>query len=87
MAQYRATIDGRKGEVSRLGNKKSGLVAWVNGWRSGVSVVARFNEAKQEDEFVVYATGGSSGSHEAQFIGTVTDKGRFIPAGDGESAR
>lgn len=57
MAQYRATIQGQRGEASRLGNKKSGIGARVNGWHTGVAVSIEFKDGK--DVVTVYRTGGS----------------------------
>lgn len=65
MAQFRATIQGQRGQASRLGSKKSGLVADINGWHNGVRVLAEYDEKNGTDVFVVYKTGGSSyGEHE-----------------------
>ena len=61
MAQYRATIQGQRGQASRLGGKKSGMSATINGWHSGVEVVARYDKEKNEDVFEVFRTTGSDG--------------------------
>ena len=59
MAQFRGTMQGRRGKVvSRLGNK-SGFGAIVNGWNIVVRVVAAHIDG--EDQFQVYRTGGSNG--------------------------
>ena len=64
MAQFMATIKGNRGEASRLGTKKSGMVVRVNGWRCGITVFARVNE-EGLDEFTVCHTSGSSlGNHQ-----------------------
>lgn len=69
MAQFRGVLSGGRGTASRLGHKTSGLTADVNGWRSGVTVVARYNEALDRDEFTIYATTGSSGGGQSFTIG------------------
>ena len=69
MAQFRATIQGQRGEASRLGSKSSGIEANVNGWHSGVKVVAA-HEGDQ-DVFYVYATGGSGQAQRSELIATV----------------
>lgn len=38
MAHFRGSIHGCRGEASRLGSKKSGLVTRANGWDGGVTV-------------------------------------------------
>lgn len=83
MAQYRASVQGSRGEASRLGGKTSGIDAQVNGWRSGVSVCGRYNEEDQRDEFAIFATGGSGGRFSQRYLGTVqANNGRleWIPA-------
>ena len=41
MAQFIGTVQGDRGEASRLGNKKSGLTTEYNSWNYGVRVIAR----------------------------------------------
>tara|TARA_Y100001951_G_C11291639_1_gene272600 strand:- start:2469 stop:2708 length:240 start_codon:yes stop_codon:yes gene_type:complete len=77
MAQYKADIQGGRGQVSRLGHKTSGIECWVRGWQSGIEVRGRWNEVTQQDEFHVYATGGSGTSHSKK-IGHLTEDGDFI---------
>lgn len=60
MAQFIATIKGRRGEVHRLGTKPSGITAHIAGWNSGIRVVAYYNPDTERDEFTVYRTGGSN---------------------------
>ena len=64
MARFRATIKGARGEASRLGTAKSGLLVYANGWNSGVCVDVGVNE-NGKDVFHVYQTGGS---HNPDFI-------------------
>lgn len=59
MAQFRAIIQGQKGAVSRLGNKKSGINATVNGWNLGIMVRAYHVDGR--DFFEICRTGGSNG--------------------------
>ena len=68
MAQYRAIIQGNRGNVSRLGSKKSGISAEINGWNKGVFVFGRFNKETGKDEFIVEETGGSMGSAPKKII-------------------
>lgn len=52
MARFRATIQGMRGEASRLGSKSSGLVVTANGWNAGITVYVRVDE-DGNDHFVV----------------------------------
>ena len=69
MAQYRATIQGMRGEVSRLGTKSSGIHANVDAWDIGVYVSIRYDIALGTDVCTVYLTGGSNGGNHTH-IGT-----------------
>jgi len=69
MAQYRAVIQGNRGEASRLGNKASGITSHTDGWRSGVAVYGRHYAGA--DEFQVYMTGGSNGAISERLVGKV----------------
>ena len=67
MAHFRATIQGMRGEASRLGSASGGISANVNGWNGGVSIRAHYDEEKGCDVFTVRRTGGSRGrSHPEQ---------------------
>ena len=59
MAQFRAVIQGMRGEASRLGGKTSGIQASINGWSSGISVNGYFDEKLQTDVFVVTLNEGN----------------------------
>lgn len=82
MARFRATIQGQRGEASRLGGAKSGIHADVNGWSVGVRVDG--NEGPDgNDAFDVWATGGSNGRHSSRLLGRVRlidGKPAFEPA-------
>lgn len=73
MAQYRATIEGQRGIASRLGSKKSGLLAKVNGWNCGIEVEMSYDEEGKEDVINVYLTSGSSQRGEKIFLGKYTE--------------
>jgi Na+-translocating ferredoxin:NAD+ oxidoreductase RnfG subunit len=79
MAQFLGSVQGQRGEATRLGSKNSGLVVKANGWNSGVRVVA-MNEDGQ-DVFYVYATGGSGYSGKSELIATVDNDGAHIHGG------
>ena len=73
MAQFRGTIQGTRGEASRLGTKSSGLTVTANGWDTGVRV--ELDHETGQDRVTVWRTGGSNGGEHdvllAQwFVGT-----------------
>ena len=59
MAQFRAIIQGQRGQASRLGSKTSGIYAQVNGWNLGVEVTGYHDKDTGKDIFRVYKTEGS----------------------------
>jgi len=59
MAQFRGTIQGCRGEVSRLGGKESGLRVTANGWHIGIRV--ELDHVNGKDIVTAYLTGGSNG--------------------------
>lgn len=75
MARFRATIQGNRGQASRLGTPRSGIRATINGWHSGVTVLAdRLSDGTGQDigdRFDIFATGGSTRGSGDQFLGTV----------------
>ena len=72
MAHFRASIQGMKGEASRLGGKTSGIEARVNGWNYGVYVMGGVDETGK-DMFYVYKTGGSNAGHSRELVATVKE--------------
>lgn len=71
MAQFRGTIKGSRGAVSRLGGKGSGLTTYASGWNLGVEVNAWHDEKTGKDYFKVYRTGGSNAQTGRKLIATV----------------
>jgi hypothetical protein len=72
MAQFRGTLDGQRGQASRLGSKASGLTATCNGWGDGIEVRAWVNKEGQ-DVFEVWSTGGSNHTGAPVWLGTWKD--------------
>lgn len=70
MAHFRGTIKGQRGEASRLGSERSGIVATINGWDVGIRVESR--QVNGEDAFAVILTAGSNGSTSSHPTGTFT---------------
>ena len=68
MAQFRGIMQGQRGQVSRLGSKKSGLTARVDGWHSGIEIIA--SHVNGEDIFEVYESKGSK-IGKVRLIGTL----------------
>lgn len=60
MARFYGSIQGNRGEATRLGNAQSGMGASVNGWDLGVDVRA-FAKDSEQDCIVVTPSGGSNG--------------------------
>ena len=71
MAHFMGTVQGNRGEASRLGSKGGGMVARVNGWNSGVKVVAEYNAETDTDVFHIFGTRGSGNNNEAGYIGQI----------------
>lgn len=74
MAQFRAVIQGQRGQASRLGSKKSGLSASINGWYIGVDVYINHNVETGKDEIQVYKTKGSSYSSQQELIAKIIEE-------------
>ena len=49
MAQYRGTIEGSRGQASRLGAKTSGLTTTTKSWTTETTVYYYWDETAQED--------------------------------------
>ncbi len=59
MARYRGTVQGQRGQASRLGGKSSGIVVKAGGWDIGAEVVVQPCTCG-EDLVEVFRTGGSN---------------------------
>jgi len=74
LAQFRAIIQGQRGEASRLGGKKTGISAEVNGWNSGISVRGYFDSELGKDVFVVTLNNGNGyNAGKSKVIGRFTE--------------
>lgn len=51
MAHFRAKILGNRGPASRLGSKKSGLWARLNGWQGEIVVDLSYDEERDRDVY------------------------------------
>lgn len=71
MARFMGTIQGARGEASRLGGESSGITARAQGWNVGVEVRGHATDGNR-DIFDVYMNGGSNGSASSRLLGRVT---------------
>ena len=72
MAQFLASIQGSRGEATRLGSKESGMVARVNGWNVGARVELYHEDGR--DVVRVYRTSGSNNHRSAELIAEFKDE-------------
>jgi hypothetical protein len=56
MAQFRGSIQGQRGEASRLGSKGSGLQVEAASWQGAVNVEMWYDERQDRDMFRVEQT-------------------------------
>jgi hypothetical protein len=72
-ARFRGTVQGERGEGSRLGHRF--ITTDTNGWNLGVNVDGGAGPAiyAEEDHFTVYATGGSNESRQSHMIARVEE--------------
>ena len=59
MARFYASIQGNRGEATRMGTKTSGIGGHIRGWNVGARIEIRHVAGK--DVVQVYRTGGSNG--------------------------
>ena len=64
MAHFYGTVQGGRGEASRLGTKKDGIHSSARGWKLGVDVQGNHTTVDDTafDQFTVDITGGSGNS-------------------------
>lgn len=79
MARFRGTLQGNRGDASRLGTAKSGLRVTANGWNIGATVDLFVND-KGEDVLEISLTGGSNNRSAFKSFGpfTVADLKRKV---------
>lgn len=69
MARFRGTLQGARGQASRLGTVKTGLSVSANGWHIGIRASAGVL-ANDSDAIDIYVTSGSTGDVQERYIGT-----------------
>ena len=60
MAQFYGSMQGNRGQTTRMGTKSSGFDGHIRGWNIGARVCMRHVDGK--DVCTVYKTGGSNGA-------------------------
>lgn len=75
MAQFYASIQGNRGEATRVGTKSSGIVGHIRGWEVGARVYCSHENG--HDVVRVYKTSGSTGREREKLIATFTDNEEF----------
>ena len=71
MARFYASIQGNRGEATRMGH--NGITGHIRGWDVGVRVDGSpFLADRERDYFCVYVTGGSNGRTNDKMVGKVT---------------
>lgn len=66
MAHFYASIQGNRGEATRIGSKGSGISGHIRGWDIGARV--ELSHVDGRDVVRVYRTGGSTGAGGDQLI-------------------
>lgn len=72
MSKFYASIQGNRGEATRMGSKASGIHGHIRGWNIGASVDCYFDEKTGQDVCVVSITGGSNGHASSKCLGSFT---------------
>ena len=86
MAHFRGVLQGRRGSTSRLGDKRKGIHATLNGWNAGVYVElchedeqdcgsGRRSNGTGRDVVRIYQTKGSNGGGEKVLVLTLREGG------------
>ena len=74
MAHFYGTIQGNRGEGSRLGSMDSGLESHTRGWGLGCRVVMEYNKHLKRDEVSIFLTSGSNGGKSSIKLGTFKEE-------------
>ncbi len=70
MSRFYANIKGNRGGTSRCGTPSSGIKSHTRGWDVGVEVLGDV-DCDGQDEFQVYATGGSNDPFTSKLIARI----------------
>ena len=72
MARFYASIQGNRGEASRMGTPASGMTGHIRGWNVGVRVRC-YVTSGGKDVCEVYSTGGSNGGAPEKLIARILE--------------
>lgn len=72
MAHFYGSLQGARGEATRLGHKE--IRSHTRGWNVGIKIVGKINATSGEDEFHVYLTSGSNNHKLSKYLGVFTAK-------------
>ena len=76
MAQFYASIQGNRGQATRMGTKNSGIQGHIRGWDVGVAVECSVDK-DGHDVCYVYATQGSNDARARRCIASVHQDGKI----------
>ena len=71
MAHFYASIQGNRGEATRMGTKNSGMEGHIRGWDVGCRVYMGV-DSDGNDTVSVYLTSGSNGHNGSKLVGEYT---------------
>jgi hypothetical protein len=74
MARFIGIIQGQRGDTSRLGSAKSGLMAKANGWNIGARIYLSVDPTTGKDTIDIILTGGTNGNIPPRHLGTFTEE-------------
>ena len=69
MSTFYASIQGNRGEATREGSAKSGIVGHIRSWTLVVRVIGHIEN--DQEVFYVYKTSGSRATKPAELIATI----------------
>ena len=72
MAQFYASIQGNRGEATRMGTKASGINGHIRGWNVGAEVF--ITHVNGVDVVEVFRTGGSHWNSRSELIAKFTEE-------------
>lgn len=78
MAHFRGTVQGSRGEASRLGGKESGLTTTCNGWDLGVTCDARHTDGKDRIRITITSGSGSGNVLGTMDVHRLYDEGQLV---------
>ena len=91
MAHFIGRLQGRRGSTSRLGDKRKGIHATLNGWNFGlyVELSHESDSGAGRDVVRIYQTKGSNGGGEKALVLTLSEDGavNYQDSGDVQAGK